>query len=150
MALRARVDNSAVDNLYGPEPSTAAYEKALVRTLTRQVIARGELLKESVTRVDAAHRLGVSAQAVSDMLEREALIGLKEGREWRIPIWQFDPDSPTGIVPGIPELAAEFPAGVVALSRWLREPNADLEDHAPLDNLRRGDVRSVVVLARVL
>ena len=88
----------------------------------------------------------MSAQAVSDMLDRGALVGLKEGREWRIPAWQFDEESPTGVLPGLRDLGSHFPGSVVSLSRWIERENPDLDGMTPRAALRRGNVEGVLRL----
>jgi hypothetical protein len=104
---------------------------------------RRHLIARSLARHEAAGRLGVSAQAVSGMLDRGALVGLKEGREWRIPAWQFDGESPTGVLPGLRDLASRFPGSVVSLSRWIERENPDLDGMTPRAALQRGNVEAV-------
>jgi hypothetical protein len=37
--------------------------------------------------------------------------------EWRLPLWQFDADDPSGFLPDLHALQAVFPGGVVSLSQ---------------------------------
>lgn len=149
--LRAEAGTSAsLDDAFGPEPSQAAFADAIAWNVAVGTERRRNLIKHSVTRYEAARRLGVSAQAVSYMLDRGSLVGLKEGREWRLPEWQFEPESPSGVVAGLRDIAARFPASVVALSRWIERENPDLGGSTPRAALRRGDVQNVVRLVETL
>lgn len=150
-SLRAQEDgDEALDRAFGRDPSPAAYREAVAGNLAIAADRRRDLVARSIGRRDAAARLGVSAQAVSGMLERGALVGIKEGREWRLPTWQLDADGPAGVVPGLREVAARFPGSVVALSRWVQRENPDLDGLTPLAALRRGDVAGVVRLVEAL
>ena len=135
-----------LDDAFGREPSASEYAEAVAWNLSLVTERRQHLIAQSLARREAAGRLGVSAQAVSDMLDRGALIGLKEGREWRIPAWQFDGESPTGVLAGIPHLASRFPGGIVSLSRWIERENPDLDGMTPRAALRQGNVEGVMRL----
>jgi len=149
--LRAEAGSSApLDEAFGPEPSQAAFADAIAWNVAVGTERRRDVIRQSVTRHEAARRLGVSAQAVSYMLDRGALVGLKEGREWRLPEWQFELESPTGVLAGLRDIAARFPASVVALSRWIQHENADLGGLTPRAALRRGNVQDVVRLVETL
>lgn len=146
-ALRAsREPGTALGKAWGPEPAAREFARALARNTELLRERRGEVLRDSLTRHRVAERLGVSDQAVSAMLERGALVGLREGREWRIPAWQLDPETTRGVLPGIEQLARRFPGGVVALSRWVVRPHPDLDGRAPRDALSRGEVERVTRL----
>ena len=149
-ALRAgREPGSPLDARWGPEPTAAEFGEAVRRNVERLSQRRREVIGESLSRHDVARRLGVSDQAVSAMLERGALVGLKEGREWRIPSWQLDEEAPSGVVPGVAPLAARFPGGGVTLSQWVVRPHPDLEGETPRDALRRGEVERVLRLTEL-
>lgn len=59
------------------------------------------------------------------------LVGLKHGREWRFPIWQFTPDAADPIHPQLERLAAAFPGRVVSLVRWMSAPNPNFAGQSP-------------------
>ena len=146
-SLRAQEGGDThLDDAFGREPSASEYAEAVAWNLSLATERRQHLIARSLARREAAGRLGVSAQAVSDMLDRGALIGLKEGREWRIPAWQFDGESPTGVLAGIPRLASRFPGGIVSLSRWIERENPDLDGMTPRAALRQGNVEGVLRL----
>jgi hypothetical protein len=134
--------------LWGPAPSDAEVRRAAAENLAMGVARRDAVLESSLTRAEVAERLGKTAQAVSAMLERGALLGLKAGREWRIPPWQLDPGLSDGVLPGIAQLADAYRDGIVSLTEWTQRPNADLDDATPRDALARGRVDEVVAAAR--
>jgi excisionase family DNA binding protein len=76
-------------------------------------------------RLQAAELLGISPQRVTDKLESRRLVGIKVGREWRLPRWQFDPDNTSGALPDLDVLQAAFPGGPVSLSRWIMRPHPE-------------------------
>lgn len=67
--------------------------------------------------------LGVSPQTVSEWVAQHKLVGLKDGREWRFPAWQFTPDNAEPVLPDLDRLVATFPGGEVSLSRWMNRAN---------------------------
>ena len=133
--------------VWGRAPSARVVRAAAADNLALGVARRTALLARSVTRNEVARALGKSDQAVSAMLERGSLVGLKEGREWRIPAWQLDPDRPEGVLPGLREVAGAYRDGVVSLSDWVDRPNSVLEDATPRATLARGAVDDVVAAA---
>jgi hypothetical protein len=146
-SLRAQEGGDThLDDAFGREPSASAYAEAVAWNLSVATERRQQLIARSLARHEAAGRLGVSAQAVSGMLDRGALIGLKDGREWRIPAWQFDGESPTGVLPGLRDLASRFPGSVASLSRWIERENPDLDGMTPRAALQRGNVEGVLRL----
>lgn len=134
--------------IWGVDPSARRVRAAAAQNLSTAVARRQAVIDDSVSRRDVADALGKSDQAVSAMLERQALVGLKLGREWRIPRWQMAPGLATGIVPGVRELATAYLDGVVSLSEWVRLPNPDLGGTTPRDALLHGAIDAVVVAAR--
>lgn len=144
-----QAQNQELDaDLWGPNPSPRRVRVAAAQNLSTGIARRNVVLDSSVTRREAARALGKSEQAVSGMLERGALLGLKVGREWRIPSWQMAPERPEGTLPGLRELADAYLDGVVSLSGWVEQPNPDLDDATPRDALLNGAVDDVVAAAR--
>lgn len=147
-ALRPAQDATRLDTaLWGRTPDARAVRASAADNLALAVARRTAVLGASVTRGAAARALGKSDQAVSAMLERGSLLGLKEGREWRIPSWQLDPDRPQGVLPGLREVARAYRDGVVSLSEWVDRPHPSLEDATPRQALVRGEVEGVVAAA---
>jgi excisionase family DNA binding protein len=136
--------------LWGRRPSESEAALAAVTNLRKQFDRRRELENASLSRAEAADLLGTSEQAVTDYLESGRLLGLRRGRRWLIPAWQFHADTERGVLPGLSQLGRVFPGGVVAMSLWVTRPSADLGDRTPRDVLARGDVEPVVRVARSL
>jgi hypothetical protein len=135
------------ESLWGGAPSAAEVRTAALQALKDDFVARRELLYVSLSRTEVAELLGISSQAVLDRLRHGDLVGLKEGREGRIPMWQVNASAERGLLPGIADLRRVFPGGVVALSRWAVTPNVDLGDMTPADALAAGRVQDVVAVA---
>lgn len=136
--------------LWGPAPSPAAAKEAALADLAEQFTGRRETFERSLTVADVAGLLGVSDQAVRDRITAGDLVALRPGKQWRLPAWQFNPDTPRGFVPGLRRLQEVFPGGVVTLSRWVAAPSPDLDNQTPADRLVSGDVEAVVGLAETL
>jgi len=130
--------------LWGRGPSPAERKEAALANLRLQYESRRQVVEASLTRTEAAELLDVSEQAVLDRLEAGDLIGLKKGREWRLPAWQFSPDAERGFVPGLARLREVFPGGAVSMTEWATSPNVELEGATPADELAAGHVDVVV------
>jgi hypothetical protein len=149
-ALRPQSDAAPLGaELWGRAPGSGAVRAAAAANLATGVARRNAVLRDSVTRSEVARALARSEQAVSAMLERGTLLGLKEGREWRIPAWQLDPDRPTGVLPGLGEVSRAYRDGVVSLSAWIDREHADLDGLTPRAALARDRVDEVVAAAAV-
>ncbi len=148
-ALRAEGDDRDLDReVWGPGPSARRVRRSAAANLATAITRRQAVLDQSVTRREVATALGKTEQAVSGMLERQAIFGLKTGREWRVPRWQLAPELSTGILPGLRELATAYVEGLVSLSAWIERSNPDLDGATPRDALLRGAVDDVVAAAR--
>jgi hypothetical protein len=102
-----------------------------------QARQRREQLTASFSRAEVAEMLDVSTQTISDMRVQNRLIGLRDGREWRFPAWQFTPDDAEPVLPDLARLVREFPGGVVSLSRWMTRPNVDFDGRTPQQEMLR-------------
>lgn len=72
------------------------------------------MLATALTRAGARELLDVSRQTVLERLAAGDIVGVKKGREWRLPLCQFDADLAAGVVPGLREVAAAFGGGVAS------------------------------------
>jgi hypothetical protein len=103
------------------------------------------LISDAFSTEEAAATLGVNGSRIRQRLTDapRTLYGIKCGREWRIPKFQF---AGRAIVPGLDQVVAKLPGDVhpVAFYRWLRAPTPDLtldDDEtpvAPIDWLKLG------------
>lgn len=100
-----------------------------------------ELLATALSTQEAAALLDVDESRIRQRLGERTLFGLKSGRAWRLPRFQF---TEHGLVPGFEHVVKRLPEDLspVAVYRWLTAPHPDLvvdgEAVAPLDWLRTG------------
>lgn len=101
------------------------------------------LLEESLDVDAAAALLGVNTSRVRQRLGARTLYGVKDGRGWRLPSFQF---AGKRLVPGIDQVLARLAPTLhpVAVERWFSASNVDLAPCSPLEWLRRGNDPSVV------
>lgn len=127
----------AVGDGWGPEVSDEEAVQLEQANIQLQVEQRREQMKVSFTRAQAADILGISAQTVSEWVAQHRLVGLKDGREWRFPAWQFTPDNAEPVLPELHRLVDAFPGGVVSLSRWMNRPNDNFDGRTPAQEMVR-------------
>lgn len=138
------------ERFWGPAPSDLEVGTAILANVAQEFQDRQQVLDQSLSRAQVADLLGISRQAVSELIGSGRLLGLRHGREWRLPAWQLDGDTAEGYLPGIVDLQHVFPGGVTSLTLWVQQPNADLDGRRPVDVLHAGGVSQVVAAARVL
>ena len=152
--LRAAVSDATDDDLdeavWGPAPDSVAVSKAAFADLQDQFIRRRQLAAESISRDEAAQLLDVSAQSITAKLAAGKLVGLKSGREWRLPLWQFDSDNPTGVLPDLDLLQSAFPGGVVSLSTWMAREQPEFGGRTAREEMARRGSGPVIALAQAL
>jgi hypothetical protein len=149
-AVTVSPDDGLDERFWGPAPDSMTAAEAVVADLTDQFAQRRELAANSVGREAAAELLGISPQSVTDKLESRKLVGIKVGREWRLPRWQFDPDNTTGTLPELNVLQAAFPGGPVSLSRWMMRPNPEFDGRTPREETIAHGSAPVIKVARNL
>lgn len=130
-------DAAAGDDGWGPAISAEEAAELEQANLQLQVEQRREQLNVSFSRVQAADMLGISPQTVSEWVAQHRLVGLKDGREWRFPAWQFTPDNAEPVLPGLGRLVGAFPGGMVSLSRWMSRPNDNFGGRTPAQEMVR-------------
>jgi excisionase family DNA binding protein len=93
--------------------------------LAAGVMAFASLVTSGLTTLQVAERLGVSDARIRQRLKERSLLGLRSGRSWRLPVFQF---TPQGELPGWGEVCARLPESIspVAVERWLAQPHVDL------------------------
>lgn len=135
--------------LWGRGPSPGKLRTAALQALKDDFVARRELIDASLPAAEVAELLGTSAQAVRDFVMSGDLVGLADGNDWRIPMWQLKAGVEQGFLPGIAQLRRVFPGGIVSLSRWMVTPSVDLGEMTPADVLAAGRVEEVFAVAAV-
>lgn len=138
------------ERFWGPAPDSVSAVKAVVADLSEQFSQRRRLAADSIGREDAAELLGIAAQSVTAKLVSGKLIGIKVGREWRLPRWQFDADNATGVLPDLDVLQAVFPGGPVSLSKWITRAQPDFDGRTPREEMMIHGSAPVIKVARAL
>lgn len=136
------------DALWGSTPTDQ--ELALARRASYATLAGAmhEALSDTLTRDQAAERLGITPQAVSKRLTSGGLIALRRGRVNRLPTWQFYEDT---VLPGLKQVISTYPGGALSLTIWATSPSPDLDGATPAQTLtRRGGLARVLETARAL
>ncbi len=140
----------ADETLFSPAPdeteTAAAHLKQLTLTFTRRL----EVANASLTCEQVADLLGVSRRTVLSWLRAGDVVGIRDGRGWMLPRWQFQTNRKRGLLPGIGDVADAFAGGVVALSIWMGAPSVELDGRTPRDVLASGHVERVRRLASAL
>ena len=144
-----RVTDVQAADVWGPEPSAAELQTAQASAQRATSTALEGALTGALSREEVASRIGVTTpQAVSERRKAGKLVGLRRGREWRFPAWQFADD---GTVPALSELIDAYPGTPLALSVWAVTPSPDLDGNTPARELtRRGGPERVLELAQAL
>jgi hypothetical protein len=151
--LKAAVvsDSDDIDErFWGPAPDSVTASKAVFADLTDQFAQRRQLVAESISRDEAADLLDVAAQSVTAKLATRKLVGMKVGREWRLPAWQFEPEMPSGVLPDLDHLQAVFPGGLVSLSRWMLRGHTEFDGRTPRDEMLLHGSAPVIAVAGAL
>lgn len=150
IASAVTADDDLDEAAWGPGPAAAESFEAVVGDLHDQYAARKALADSGLTCKHAASLLGVREQAITAKIDEGKLIGLKCGREWRLPMWQFVPDNAAGIVPALDALQKVFPGGPVSLSAWMLAPSVEFDGRTPLQEvLAHGPERVIDHAARL-
>lgn len=149
-AATADPDDGLDEKYWGPAPDSVTASRAVFADLKDQFAQRHQLTAESISRDEAAELLGVAPQSITAKLSAGKLVGLKVGREWRLPRWQFDPDDPAGVLPDLDTLQAMFPGGVVSLSRWMTRPQPEFDGRPPRVEMALHGSAPVIALAQGL
>jgi excisionase family DNA binding protein len=152
--LTAAVSTKSGDDLderfWGPSPDSSTVARAVFDDLSDQFAQRRQIAASGISRDEAAELLGVSAQSVTARLVSGKLVGIKVGREWRLPTWQFDPDEASGALPDLHILQNVFPGGPVSLTRWMLLKQPEFDDRSPRDEMVRHGSAAVIDAARAL
>ncbi len=130
-----------------PGDSTALADDARVRAAA----AYSRLLRDSYSTAQAAKQLRVNTSRVRQRLSGTppTLYGIRVGKEWRIPRFQFDRDH---VIPGLEAVLGALSRDVhpVALHEWFTLRHGDLCDesgaecYSPIEWLRSGRPASTV------
>jgi hypothetical protein len=109
--------------------------------------ARRLLLRESVPADEAVRLTRRSRQSLERLRRAGRVLALREGNQWRYPRWQFDPDAPGGIIPGLDGVLAELRLSPAGAAYWLSRRHERLQA-PPIQLLRSGRGEAVFQAAR--
>lgn len=119
--------------LSAPERHIIAEEGLADQTASEEPLAasiRGylRLLDEALDVRAAAERLDVSPSRVRQLLGARRLYGVKAGRDWRLPRWQFRARG-AGLVPGIERVSEALPPHLhpLTVEGFVGTPKPELE-----------------------
>jgi excisionase family DNA binding protein len=149
-AVTAADGDDLDERFWGPSPDSTAVTRATFDDLSDQFAQRRQLVANGISRDEAAELLGVSPQSVTARLNSGKLVGIKSGREWRLPTWQFDPDDPAGVLPDLDTLQDVFPGGPVSLSRWMLQDRPEFDGRSAREEIVRHGSAAVLDHARAM
>jgi hypothetical protein len=119
--------------------------------LQRYYQRRQELLANSITSSTVAELLGCENRStVRDRRLAKKILGLKEGGVYKYPLWQFDPEGDDGIIDGFPQVLAALDVSDFTKLNWLCKPHLAFEGKTPIEVLKTGEIKAVVVEARAV
>jgi hypothetical protein len=124
-----------------------------VANLRRSFAVRRALLEGTVSVSELAHILGVARQTPHDRHKAGTLLAVKDGGQWRFPVWQLDPDGPDGVLAGLPAVLralSESPLSAFGCLRWFTTGKPLLDGRTPIEALRAGDIDETVAEARAV
>jgi hypothetical protein len=108
---------------------------------------RNRIMDEALSTAEVSRRLRISGEAIRKRLSRKELFGLKLGRDYRFPAWQFDPRSESGVVTGVYQVLEVTVLDPLELAYWFENPMEALEGLSPIDALRAGNLEDVIAAA---
>jgi excisionase family DNA binding protein len=108
---------------------------------------RNYILRHSYSTQEAATRLGVTPQAVRKKAESKKLLGIKMGRDYRFPDWQFSSKTASGIIGRLEKVLAKNILDPLELGSWFVRKSDALEGMTPFEALDAGNVDDVVAAA---
>jgi hypothetical protein len=126
-------------------PSEAV--EALLWAESEMQANRETLLKDSMNAAEAAMLIGRSRQSIERLRRDGRILALRAGSQWRYPRWQFEPDSPGGVLPGLENVLRNLHLSPAGAAFWLLNPAERLGGLPPVELLRRHRSEPVIQLA---
>jgi helix-turn-helix protein len=132
-----------VDDPMSPEEAATAVALAEAKSQ----INRQRILKGSLSAAEAAKLIGRSRQTLERLRRDGRLLALREGNQWRYPPWQFEPDAPGGVLPGLEEILRNLHLSPAGAAFWLLKPAERLGGVTPIELLRQHRPEPAIQLA---
>ncbi len=118
------------------------------RVLEASFQERKRLLKDSLTTAEVTSLLDVSRQTPHDRAKQHRLLAIEDKGQLRFPRWQFDANTPSGVVEGLPDVLQALAVSPIAQARWLTRGSPVFDGCTPLSRLKQGEIDRVVKEAR--
>lgn len=139
--------------LEGLEQEPLSDAERLEATLGGMVIRfslRRRLLTDALTADEVAERLGLLTPAVDELRASRLVVAIEDrNANWAYPACQFDEDQPDGMVKDLRRILPLLDGlGPLETASWLIRPKPGLGGKRPIEELRRGNVEQVELLAR--
>jgi hypothetical protein len=125
---------------YAPEERMALE----IASLLHYFDYRKRLLANALSASRVAEMLGTSRQTSHDRVKAGLLLGILDNNVWKFPEWQFDSESPNGVVKGLPAVLDAMKCGTLSKISWLASPNTLFGGLRPIDALKLGRIDEVV------
>jgi hypothetical protein len=133
------------------EPNPSRLLELQLANLQRYYQRRRTLLADSITSTKVAELLGCENRStVRDRRIAKRILGLKEKGVYRYPLWQFDPDGDDGVIDGLAEVLAALNVSDFTKLSWLCKPHLAFEQKTPVEMLKQGEIKAVVIEARAV
>jgi hypothetical protein len=133
------------------EPNPSKLLELQLANLQRYYQRRCELLAQSITSSKAAELLGCENRStVRDRRIAKKILGLKDKGVYKYPLWQFDPEGDDGLIDGLAEVLAALDVSDFTKLNWLCKPHLAFEQKTPVEMLKKGEIKAVVIEARAV
>ena len=133
------------------EPSASRLLELQLGNLERYMKRRRELLADSITSSKVVELLGCENRStVRDRRLAKRILGIKDKGVYKYPLWQFDPEGDDGVIDGLTEVLAALDVSDFVKLNWLMKPHLAFEGKTPVEMLKQGDAKAVVVEARAV
>jgi hypothetical protein len=138
----SRVSPLTGQELPGPQEMARIRRANLMRAFSE----RRALLADALSVAEVAELLGIGRQTPHDRATAGTLLAVKENGRLLFPDWQFDPEGPDGVLPGLPDVlrAMQGPISALGRVRWFVRPKSLMGGRTPLEALLSGDIDEVV------
>ena len=135
-----------IESWLGPSPSNPQALESKFKEKTTQL--KRHILKHCIDSTQVAELLKSNKhQLIGDsVIERKLLSFIDKGRK-RFPQFQFDAESPGGVVNGLPEVLSALDFPPLAQAVWLERSHRALNGEKPIDLMKRGEISLVMALA---